>query len=33
LVASGPISAMSAGTRKDSALTTPKAVSVIGGED
>jgi hypothetical protein len=28
-VASGPISAMSAGTWKDSALTRPKAVSVI----
>jgi hypothetical protein len=29
LVASGPISAMSAGTWKDSALTRPKAISVI----
>jgi hypothetical protein len=33
LVASGPISAMSAGTWKDPALTRPKAVSVIGVED
>jgi hypothetical protein len=33
LVASGPISAMSAGTWKDPALTRPKAVSVIGTED
>ena len=33
LVASGPISAMSAGTWKDPALTMPKAVSVIGVED
>jgi hypothetical protein len=33
LVASGPISAMSAGTCKDPALTRPKAVSVIGAED
>jgi hypothetical protein len=33
LVASGPTSAMSAGTWKDPALTTRKAVSVIGVED
>ena len=33
LVASGPISAMSAGTWKDSDLTRPKAVSVIGAAD